>query len=293
MSGLTSLSNLFFLAGFFVLGIVFMLLFELYRRVTMPRRSAPGNPSLNLMEMMILFQTMREVVHDQKALAREFNQSVDKKVTLIRELVRKVLQEHKKITQAQRDLAARLEITKQDFVVIQEQVAALRPDAVVHEAPQSPKPAPIREGAPGLEPQSVHAVAPLEEDDSADDLIDNWVGLDFVGEETEAHPFEVPETVSESVQDPERAREAFRALLNMDAESSRPIETAAASPGPPPDIGDGRDRPHALRQRVYEYHDAGMGVAQIAHELGIGKGEVRLMLGLREKGNQPERRAGF
>ena len=35
-----------------------------------------------------------------------------------------------------------------------------------------------------------------------------------------------------------------------------------------------------LQQRVLEYSQAGMGVAEIARELGIGKGEVRLMLSL-------------
>jgi predicted transcriptional regulator len=33
---------------------------------------------------------------------------------------------------------------------------------------------------------------------------------------------------------------------------------------------------------VYEYNDAGMTVAEIAHEIGIGKGEVRLILSLRK-----------
>ena len=40
-----------------------------------------------------------------------------------------------------------------------------------------------------------------------------------------------------------------------------------------------------LQQRVLEYSEAGMGVAEIARELGIGKGEVRLMLSLaKQKG---------
>ena len=38
----------------------------------------------------------------------------------------------------------------------------------------------------------------------------------------------------------------------------------------------------ALHARVYDYNDASMSVAQIAQELGIGKGEVRLILSLRK-----------
>jgi hypothetical protein len=37
-----------------------------------------------------------------------------------------------------------------------------------------------------------------------------------------------------------------------------------------------------LQRRVQEYADAGMSVPQISRELGIGKGEVRLILSLRE-----------
>ena len=37
-----------------------------------------------------------------------------------------------------------------------------------------------------------------------------------------------------------------------------------------------------IQQRVYEYSDAGMRVPEIARELGVGKGEVRLILSLRQ-----------
>jgi hypothetical protein len=36
-----------------------------------------------------------------------------------------------------------------------------------------------------------------------------------------------------------------------------------------------------IQKRVYEYSDAGMRVPEIARELGVGKGEVRLILSLR------------
>ena len=37
-----------------------------------------------------------------------------------------------------------------------------------------------------------------------------------------------------------------------------------------------------VQSRVYEYNDAGMSVAQISKAIGIGKGEVRLILSLRK-----------
>lgn len=85
------------------------------------------------------------------------------------------------------------------------------------------------------------------------------------------------------------AREAFRALLNMPmtagvapAPPEMPGQVAGMAPradgyGPAPDEG-AISAP--LQQRVLEYSEAGMTVAEVSRELGIGKGEVRLMLSL-------------
>lgn len=87
----------------------------------------------------------------------------------------------------------------------------------------------------------------------------------------------------------EAAREAFRALLNMPMNADVHV--------PPVDMpgqtkamvsamhGHGNDRDDVplsapLQQRVLEYSEAGMTVAEVSRELGIGKGEVRLMLSL-------------
>jgi DNA-binding NarL/FixJ family response regulator len=45
----------------------------------------------------------------------------------------------------------------------------------------------------------------------------------------------------------------------------------------------GRAKLTPLQQRVYEYSDAGMSIAEIANEIGIGKGEVRLILSIRKE----------
>lgn len=87
----------------------------------------------------------------------------------------------------------------------------------------------------------------------------------------------------------EAAREAFRALLNMpmhDDVHIPPLEMpgqtkamAAAMQG----HVTGEEEVHLsapLQQRVLEYSEAGMTVAEVSRELGIGKGEVRLMLSL-------------
>jgi hypothetical protein len=112
-----------------------------------------------------------------------------------------------------------------------------------------------------------------------DDLIDNWVGLEFVGEDSDPEVLDTPTTAAESDEDAQAARQAVQALLHMNP----PATPAQIPEGATPDSGNGRNRAASLRQRVFRYHDAGMSIAEIAQELGIGKGEVRLMLSLREK----------
>jgi hypothetical protein len=93
--------------------------------------------------------------------------------------------------------------------------------------------------------------------------------------------FEVPETEPEIPHDADAARSAFRALLDL-----TPVEQVhknSISPLKPTPSSNGNGRPvPPIHARVYDYNDAGMSVAQIAQELGIGKGEVRLILSLRK-----------
>lgn len=98
---------------------------------------------------------------------------------------------------------------------------------------------------------------------------------------------EEPESFAPSNGD--AAREAFRALLNMPmtagvapAPPEMPGQVAGMVSrtdgyGPAPDEG---TISAPLQQRVLEYSEAGMTVAEVSRELGIGKGEVRLMLSL-------------
>ncbi len=91
------------------------------------------------------------------------------------------------------------------------------------------------------------------------------------------------------------AREAFRALLNIPSEAptSRggldlPGQMASmADLSPTDESQDFAQDPANMQQRVLEYSDAGMTVAEVSRELGIGKGEVRLMLSLAKQGASP------
>lgn len=291
MQAPVQLSDIFFFAGFSLLAVVLVLLVWLYGRVSGSRSATRNVSAANLTEMAILFQTMRNVVHEQKILAREFNESVDKKVNLIRQVISKVVEEHNNLCRAHKDVALKLDEVGREWEAVQTEVRRLREELGLS-APAPPK----REGAarpaqPKAEKTKdaspLRIVVEPKDTEPSGDLADLWVGFDFVG--SDAEPFEVPETPPEAPGDPEVTRQAFRALLSMSPEGGRGAsrrETAAASETLAADSGNGRGRGAPIRARVYEYHDAGMSIAEIAQELGIGKGEVRLMLSLREKGRR-------
>lgn len=140
----------------------------------------------------------------------------------------------------------------------------------------------------------------------AEDLIEtgaNGGGNGQTAEIRSATPAPRPSTLAERASAPpeedepdlevsgngEAAREAFRALLNMPmghdatiAPVEMPGQTQALAPTASGNGGGSDDAPFSapLQQRVLEYSEAGMTVAEVSRELGIGKGEVRLMLSL-------------
>jgi hypothetical protein len=285
----SSLGEFFVLAGCVCLLVVFLFLFGLYGRLARSKRPSASAPLSNLTEIAILFQTMRGVIHEQKTLAREFNESVDKKVQIIRQVVKRVLEEHERLTKAHQELDGRIEAVKGDLHRIEEHLAraggevfgaSARPSPVGFQPSSSQGGAAPRGKAP-QDPMPLHAVAKPSEMDSSDDLIDRWVGLDFGLDETEPESLEDLDVPVCAPQAPDTSRQAVQALLNM------PGNGGGRSGADPilADGGNGRNR-GALRTRVFEYYDAGMSVAQIAQELGVGKGEIRLMLSLREKGKK-------
>ena len=271
-------------------GIAFLLLIWLYLRVTKARRPEPA-PFQQLTEMAILFQTMRGVVREQKTLARDFNRSVDKRVALIRQVLKEVMSEHERLRQSQRELGAMIERARDDVAAAQRRPASApaepaprAPQAAYSAAAAAPEAAsaerpPVAANAP------LRAIAQPEEAPSSSDLIDNWVGLDFVARDPEAEAAQVAEAAPESPRDPELARQAFRELLKMDAGGAGPSASPAVDD---PRAGNGRQKADSLKQRVYDYSDAGMSVGEIARELGVGKGEIRLILSLREKDPKAE-----
>ncbi|MCX5756906.1 MAG: hypothetical protein NTU83_00055, partial [Candidatus Hydrogenedentes bacterium] len=196
----------------------------------------------------------------QKTLARDFNKSVEQKAAMIRHVLEEVVVAADRLAKAQARLAQQLDRAEKRAASLDQHLATPNPDVA---PPVDEEPEPM-----------LQILAAPDESVPMTGLLEGWKTFDAPFDESASEDaFNVPQEVPQAPRDPERARAAFRALLNMTEDSS--------------ESGNGRRKTEALRARVHEYHDAGMSVAQIAQELGVGKGEVRLMLTLREKREKP------
>jgi hypothetical protein len=287
---------------------VFFIFFSQLRRKNDPR----SHTQSDLTNMMILFQTMRDVVSEQKALARDFNASLDRKVEAIRSIVQSAQREREELRKTQQAIVASLNQVKSDLLGDEGQGDSQpreRPTAVsatnsdVDRAEESAEP---ESASPALE-DPVHALEdpvhapedpghapedplyalgdPDSDSDPVDDLINSWAGAEFIGAETT--PAVVPPVVEAPTapEDAAAARDAFRMLLDIDSGLSgeaAPSPNASRERPLPTGGANGKPRLSPLQRRVYEYSDAGMKVGDIAKELGIGKGEIRLIQSLRK-----------
>lgn len=225
------------------------------------RNAPPPHSGTDLTNMTILFHTMRDVVAQQKQLAADFNRSLDRRVNEIKKVVELIRKERELLRQSRAQLT---ELIRRANEIEQSMKGASPIQPAMRPASTPPPP----------EPEEI--VVP------EDDLIEHWTGLDFGDAEDEAEDHAYDEPVPEPIapEDAEAARDAFRTLLNLDAPESQPPAAAA----PPQGSGtNGRDHMSNIEQLVYEYTDAGMRIPDIARELGIGKGEVRLIQSLRKK----------
>ena len=256
--------------------------------------------------MMILFQSMRDLLHEQKQLARQFNEDIDRKLTRINLVVHDALDAVQRpgsrsslaATSPPRppsDRDARNAFLR-EARKLSGQATAEEP--LVSSGSSSRKSERITPQSPAIPPQSPEGFRAVAEDEDAPgqtgERFDAWVGLDFGGDSPNPYRVEVPEQAPAAPEDADKAREAFRSLLDMHHEARTPAAPAGARPtGISPGLGgtpteepsgatNGARKATPLQRRVQEYADAGMSVPQIARELGIGKGEVRLILSLRE-----------
>ncbi|MBI4559643.1 MAG: hypothetical protein HY706_18805, partial [Candidatus Hydrogenedentes bacterium] len=256
-----------------ILAVLFVLCVMVYHlwRDQKTRQATPSHPQPDLTHTMILFQTMRDILDQQKDLARQVNESLDKKVGIIKQTVNGALDDLERLREATRKLRLELEEARSELESVQKQVGFLKdrpspaaterkPEVEYHaHPPRAPKPS-----APESERPALHVLARPPETGSPGDILDAWVGLDFANDTADSVEFEPIAPAPEAPEDPEAARKAFRALLNLGAEdprSTREVSTPGTALERP---GNGKVTP--MQARVYEYSDAGMSVPQIARE---------------------------
>lgn len=247
--------------------------------------AAPSHSQSDLTNMMILFQTMRDILAQQKDLAREFNISLDKKVRHVRELVDASGKQQQEIEYLRRELAALTTRSKRDIAALERRLAEVDgrtggTDSREFDAPSKEE----IEEAEALASEPPLEILPTGDTDHGDDLIDRWSRSETNGlgstEDSDVDE-DIEFQVDDEPLDEEESREAFRDLLNLQPADDRlsPSSSEVLASG---EEGNGGQYLTPIQKRVYEYSDAGMRVPEIARELGVGKGEVRLILSLRQ-----------
>ena len=242
---------------------------------------------------MLLFQTMRDVVVQQKQLASDFNAELDRKVGGVKQVLSAAIDKNERLYEKQRDLEREMNDMRAEVESLQRQVNFIpptpsrTPDA--QPAPRRRAPEPPSADAPFMvlpgevpapeavvlsEPEDPGAGPSLWEQVDLAVLNDNAVLDDAIEED------DLDEELPLAPADGDAARAAFRTLLDL---SSRPTQDLLPAVDAEPQ--NGRKVNAALQQRILQYAEAGMAVADIARELGIGKGEVRLMLSLAKPGS--------
>ncbi len=232
--------------------------------------------------MMILFQTMRDILTQQKDLAREFNISIDKKVNEVRRLLQSNGDVRAELERTKREMSALAARTRREMSALERRLGQVDTDvaAAVEEEAAQAEPDEIEE-------EDAEASAPVEilpgesESEDPSDLIERWTrGEDFDEDsaEDEPDPSANGNGHDEEVES-EDTRAAYRDLLNLQPAGRMPSSSDILDAGR--EAG-GAQYLTPIQQRVYEYSDAGLRVPEIARELGVGKGEVRLILSLRQ-----------
>lgn len=247
----------------------------------------------DIADIMLLFQTMRDVVAQQKQLAQEFNEELERKVGAVKQVLGAAVEKNERLYERQRLLERELEDTRAELQSVQRQMAFLHESGITstvsNPAPRAARPEPSGPPAPPFValPGDEQAETPLDGhqdeelpggDGGAGPVLWEQIDMAALSDNTvlsaELEDDELEEE-NEGLppEEAQAARDAFRALLDISTRGQAPE-------APREEIRAGEKVNPALQQRILQYAEAGMAPSDIARELGIGRGEVRLVLSL-------------
>ena len=312
---LTVLQYLFFGAAFISLACA-ALLFFWYNRVERRNREQFERAKLDIADMAILFQTMRDIIGQQKSMAHQFNDEMDRKMVLVKQILTRSMEKNERLYEKQHALSTELAEAQAQIESLQRQLSYLpklptstgQQTSPTHHPPSPPtvlknaesnRPAQRRlETSPSPKeeysrqedtfdsiPNSQSAIAednPLSETRTTDAPFTKWEPTDFDVHDPETDTQEPDIPLPEAPEDALAARSAFRALLDLDTlpEEDAPTPHKSSPTTSQSAGGNGTRVAPPVRHRVVEYNEAGMSITEISRELGIGKGEIRLILNL-------------
>ncbi len=105
----------------------FCLLVGLYWLNERRQKATYERAKADLADTALLFQTMRDVVRQQKKLAKEFNSDLDAKITGVKQVLARSLEKNEKLFERQRTLTAELEEAKAQLASLQAQLGRTAP----------------------------------------------------------------------------------------------------------------------------------------------------------------------
>ncbi len=232
---------------------------------------------VEISELAMVFQTLRDIVSEQKMLAKEFNEQVEEKLSVVRSIVNEAQDRMKKIQQEINEQLQKVKEFEEEIDRIISQKNILQ-DLTIN-CKKSGGEISIIEAEIACEEISdrtnflkrekdkesdENLIEDVEKENRADLIVssdekgkDDWKGI---GEEQE------------------KIKNAYRSLLISPAKdevekSEDKVQTQKDKKEPPEELT-------PVQKTVLEYHNAGMTIGEIAKELGLTKGEVRLILSL-------------
>lgn len=270
---------------FILLVMLFYLWYDRYQRKLHEHRR------IEISELAMIFQTLRDIVSEQKTLAKEFNKQVEEKLSLVRDFVSESQNRMNKISLELQEQSKKVkELQKQlDGVIHQSQAFIENSSSNIQkdETIPIPKPKSIHNEFPFTaeidKTEHNHENRPtlekIKNDEKNGDLKNenDAVSSSISSIDTSKQDDELDKKDTDSLEhEKDEIKNEYRSLLgNSDKGLITNYKQISSNIVP-----DKTSELTPIQKIVLEYHNAGMTTSEIARELGIGKGEVWLILKL-------------